>query len=85
MNGTFARSVMLFGIAAGFVMTGFSQTTALKGIETADLDRKADPCTDFYEFANGAWRAQHPIPAFMDRWSRRWEAGETNKDQSASF
>jgi endothelin-converting enzyme/putative endopeptidase len=44
-----------------------------------DLDRTADPCTDFYQYANGGWRAKHPIPASMDRWSRRWEAGETNK------
>jgi endothelin-converting enzyme/putative endopeptidase len=51
------------------------------GIETSDLNRKADPCKDFYEFSNGAWRAANPIPASMDRWSRRWAAGEANKDQ----
>jgi putative endopeptidase len=51
------------------------------GIEVSDLDRKADPCTDFYEYSNGAWRASNPIPSTMDRWSRRWAAGEANKDQ----
>ena len=35
---------------------------AAKGIEPADVDRAADPCTDFYAFANGAWRAANPIP-----------------------
>ena len=55
--------------------------SSLKGIETADLDRKADPCIDFYEYSNGTWRAQNPIPNSMDRWSRRWKAGEDNKDQ----
>jgi putative endopeptidase len=59
----------------------FSQTSSLKGIEVSDLDRKADPCTDFYQFANGAWRANNPIPASMTRWSRRWQAGETTKDK----
>ena len=24
---------------------------------------------------------QNPIPASMDRWSRRWAAGEANKEQ----
>ncbi len=61
--------------------TCFGQTTALNGIQTGDLDRTAKPCDDFYAFSNGTWRAQNPIPASMDRWSRRWKAGEDNKDQ----
>src|SRR5579864_1336762 len=55
------------------------------GIQISDLDRKADPCTDFYEYANGAWRAANPIPASMPRWSRRWAAGELSKDQLKSI
>src|SRR4051812_12935363 len=51
------------------------------GIYAEDLDRKADPCSDFYEFSNGAWRAQNPIPASMQRWSRRWQAGENSKER----
>ncbi len=59
----------------------FSQTSALHGIDVTDLDRKADPCNDFYQFANGTWRANNPIPASMTRWSKRWAAGETTKDK----
>jgi putative endopeptidase len=58
----------------------FSQT-ALHSIYLDDLDRKAAPCDDFYEFANGTWRANNPIPASMTRWSRRWQAGESSKDK----
>jgi len=58
-----------------------SQNKPLHGIDTSDLDRKVDPCTDFSEFANGTWRAKNPIPASMDRWSKRWQAGETSKGQ----
>jgi putative endopeptidase len=58
-----------------------SQTAALHGIDVTDLDRKVDPCADFYEFSNGNWRADHPIPASMVRWSKRWESGETAKDK----
>ncbi len=54
-------------------------TAPAKSIELGDLDRAAEPCTDFFAFANGTWRAQNPIPASMDRWSRRWQAGEANK------
>lgn len=52
-----------------------------QGVQVGDIDRKAEPCTDFFAYANGIWRAQNPIPASMPRWSRRWAAGEANKDQ----
>ena len=58
---------------------GFAQS--LHSIEINDLDRKADPCDDFFQFANGTWRANNPIPASMTRWSRRWQAGENAKDR----
>src|ERR1700685_3531962 len=58
-----------------------SQTAPLHGIDVTDLDRKVNPCSDFFEFANGNWRATHPMPATMARWSKRWESGETTKDK----
>ena len=42
-----------------------------KGVDASDLNRQVDPCTDFYEFANGAWRAANPIPASKSRWLPR--------------
>ena len=53
----------------------------LKGVEVGDIDRKADPCNDFFAYSNGRWRAENPIPASMPRWSRRWAAGEATKEQ----
>jgi putative endopeptidase len=51
------------------------------GVQLADVDRSANPCTDFFQFANGSWRKANPIPASMTRWSRRWQAGEQNKER----
>ena len=53
----------------------------LKGIAVADMDTGVLACDDFYNYANGKWRAQNPIPASMSRWSRRWQAGEMAKDR----
>src|SRR5947209_10121433 len=51
------------------------------GVELSDIDRGANPCQDFFQFANGAWRKANPIPGSMQRWSRRWQAGEQNKER----
>src|SRR5258708_3134779 len=61
-------------------LAGAAQT-AEKGVFVEDIDKNANACTDFFAYANGAWRAANPIPAEMDRWSRRWKAGEQNKEQ----
>ncbi|HSA91926.1 MAG TPA: M13 family metallopeptidase [Terriglobales bacterium] len=66
-------------LVVAFCLVAVAQTSQ-KGIEVGDLDTKVEPCTDFYEYSNGAWRAANPIPPSMVRWSRRWQAGELAKD-----
>lgn len=58
-----------------------AQHGQLHGVQLQDIDRSADPCNDFFQFANGKWRAENPIPPSMSRWSRRWQAGESSKDK----
>ncbi|HEY2516818.1 MAG TPA: hypothetical protein VGI39_38370, partial [Polyangiaceae bacterium] len=52
-----------------------------KGVESDDVDRSASACNDFYEYANGVWRAQNPIPEGKARWSRRAIGSEANRRQ----
>jgi len=59
---------------------GTASAGSLHGIMPDDVNRNANACTDFFDYANGTWRKQHPIPDYMDRWSRRWESGEVNKE-----
>src|SRR2546426_2993183 len=73
--GAFTLAAAMLGGA------GLALASSPKGVEVGDIDRKVDPCADFYGYANGAWRAANPIPPSMERWSRRWAAGEQNKEQ----
>jgi len=73
----FVRLALLLLSAASL----FAQSAPQHGPVIADMDKSVDACTNFYDYANGAWRAANPIPASMERWSRRWAAGEQNKDQ----
>jgi putative endopeptidase len=34
------------------------------------LDKSVDPCTDFYAYSCGRWRAQNPIPGDQSSWGR---------------
>ncbi|WP_162823756.1 M13 family metallopeptidase [Lysobacter sp. TY2-98] len=70
-----SRLTLALLLAAGIASAG-----PLHGILPQDVNRSADACTDFFEYANGTWRKENPIPDYMDRWSRRWQSGEVNKE-----
>src|SRR3954454_6705872 len=71
----------LFLLLASFVLLPAQNASTQKSVQPGDIDHSADPCTDFFQFANGKWRADNPIPPSMVRWSRRWQAGEAAKEQ----
>jgi putative endopeptidase len=39
------------------------------GLDTAFMDRSADPCVDFYQYSCGGWMRKNPIPADQPGWS----------------
>lgn len=65
--------VILLGLAS-------MSAGAEHGIYPDDINRAGAACTDFFDYANGFWRKANSIPDYMDRWSRRWQSGELNKE-----
>jgi putative endopeptidase len=52
---------------------GTSKPTApavAKSFDLTAIDKTADPCTDFYQYACGNWVKSNPIPADQVRWMR---------------
>src|SRR5271155_4282073 len=42
-----------------------------RGVPVENIDRSVSPCTDFDAYANGQWRATHPMPAIQTTWALR--------------
>src|SRR5262245_4730027 len=48
------------------------------GFSTEFIDRQADACTDFYQFACGNCLTGHPLPADRSRYGRLHELADRN-------
>src|SRR6185437_10003675 len=49
------------------------------GLDLGAIDRKANPCDDFYQYACGTWLKNNPIPPDQSAWGRFSELAERNR------
>ncbi|HSP32707.1 MAG TPA: M13 family metallopeptidase, partial [Thermoanaerobaculia bacterium] len=55
--------------------------SASHGFSVANLDRAANACTDFYQYANGGWLKTHPIPPGFSRWGNFSVVEQSNEEK----
>jgi putative endopeptidase len=90
---TLVAGLMLFGASvAGAQDSVFTPTlnggadaapappTPVHSLDLSAIDKTADPCMDFYQYACGNWMKNNPVPSDQTRWARSFSLlGERNR------
>ncbi len=66
------------GYAADTLINSGSAVSNNLVLESQTMDKSADACRDFYQYANGQWLRDNPIPADRARYSAYDEVTERN-------
>ena len=78
---TFSVVLVLFAAILCSAQSTPSSTSGPKEIPSFDvtaIDKSADPCVDFYQYACGTWMKNNPVPPDKSRWGRFDELYENN-------
>jgi endothelin-converting enzyme/putative endopeptidase len=78
-------ALALAGAAAAQVSYTAAATTqgtshSYPGFSIRAMDKTADPCNDFYQYACGTWLKENEIPRDRTGWSRFVEVSERNRE-----
>ena len=68
-------------LASAVILAGGQEHNAVPNATISALDKTADPCVDFYQFACGGWTKNNPIPPDQAIWSRFGELAERNREE----
>ncbi len=79
MRKSLFRVIAAAAIAISICNGAFAQSS---GFDTSRMDRSADACDDFFQFASGTWVKNTEIPPSQSRWGTFNMLAESNRDVS---
>ena len=74
-----ALAVLVFAFGAALPLGAQGSYQQKTPLDPANIDRTANACVDFNQFANGGWIKSNPLPAAYSRWGSFEELGEKNQ------
>ncbi|MGH9435574.1 MAG: M13 family metallopeptidase, partial [Terriglobia bacterium] len=66
--GTLIAGVLVAASHGAAILGKTPPAPSLHGYDPQNLDLRAKPCADFYQFAVGGWKARNPIPPDYPAW-----------------
>jgi len=82
-------AILLFACFVSVMISRAGQATTTSknpapgshGVDLTILDKTCKPCEDFYNYSNGIWLKENPVPAAYPSWGRFNELAERNREQ----